>query len=46
MGKKKNSANNEKKKQEDEQEYAEMPPGWKEPTFKKEDNPQGKIYFY
>lgn len=51
MGKKKNSTDGEskekkmnKKNQEDaEQEYAEMPPGWKEPTFTKEDNPQGFV---
>jgi hypothetical protein len=39
MGKKKHSAVGEK--QEKEQEYTEMPPGWKEPSFTKEDNPQG-----
>ncbi len=42
MGKKKNSTNDERK--DNEQEYIEMPPGWKEPTFTKEDNPHGKIY--
>lgn len=38
MGKKKNASD----EQNNEQEYAEMPPGWKEPTFTKEDNPTGK----
>lgn len=37
MGKKKNTSD----EQNNEQEYAEMPPGWKEPTFTKEDNPNG-----
>lgn len=37
MGKKKNLSDEQTK----EQEYAEIPPGWKEPTFTKEDNPQG-----
>ena len=40
MGKKKQSIDVEKK---EEQEYSEMPPGWKEPTFTKEDNPHGRI---
>jgi hypothetical protein len=40
MGKKKNS----EQKEEDEHEYAEIPPGWKEPPFTKEDNPHGRIY--
>jgi hypothetical protein len=46
MGKKKYDGDEERKEknQQDEQEYAEMPPGWKEPTFTKEDNPHGRIY--
>jgi hypothetical protein len=40
MGKKKQEADDKK----NEQEYTEMPPGWKEPAFTKEDNPQGRIY--
>lgn len=50
MGKKKNFNDGEskekmnKKNQDDQQqEYAEMPPGWKEPAFTKEDNPHGTI---
>lgn len=41
MGKKKQSNDNENK---EEQELAEVPPGWKEPQFTKEDNPHGSIY--
>lgn len=50
MGKKKHSFDDEqkdknnKKAQQEEHEYAEVPPGWKEPTFTKEDNPHGRIY--
>jgi hypothetical protein len=48
MGKKKHSFEGERKekmnknkKQQDEHEYTEIPPGWKEPSFTKEDNPHG-----
>ncbi|CAF4736101.1 unnamed protein product, partial [Rotaria socialis] len=49
MGKRKNSFNDEqkvknnKKDQQEEHEYAEMPAGWKEPSFTKEDNPRGLV---
>ena len=51
MGKKKYSIDNEQKQnsnktdQQEEHEYTEMPPGWKEPQFTKEDNPHGRIIF-
>jgi hypothetical protein len=48
MGKKKYLIDNEKinkKNQQEEHEYTEMPPGWKEPEFTKEDNPHGRIFF-
>jgi hypothetical protein len=51
MGKKKYSVDGEQKQkmnkknsEEEQQEYAEMPPGWKEPAFTKEDNPQGRSF--
>jgi hypothetical protein len=51
MGKKKYSVDGEQKQkmnkknsEEEQQEYAEMPPGWKEPKFTKEDNPQGRRF--
>jgi hypothetical protein len=49
MGKKKHSSDGEpsekakRQKQEEDQDYAEIPPGWKEPVFTKEDNPQGRF---
>ncbi|CAF4010737.1 unnamed protein product, partial [Rotaria sordida] len=49
MGKKKHSFEDEqkdknsKKNQQEEHEYTEMPVGWKEPQFTKEDNPHGLI---
>ncbi|CAF0719567.1 unnamed protein product [Adineta steineri] len=49
MGKNKHSFDGEKKEkmnkknQQEEHDYTEMPPGWKEPTFTKEDNPHGLI---
>jgi hypothetical protein len=36
---------NKKNQQQEEHEYDEMPPGWKEPTFTKEDNPHGTYKF-
>jgi hypothetical protein len=52
MGKKKYSVDGEQKQkmnkknsEEEQQEYAEMPPGWKEPKFTKEDNPQGRSFW-
>jgi len=44
MGKKKHLIDGEQKDQQEEHEYSEMPPGWKEPIFTKEDNPHGRIY--
>ena len=38
MGKKKQSIED---NQQNEHEYSEIPPGWKEPPFTKEDNPHG-----
>ena len=49
MGKKKSfpdsepKENGNKKTKTDETEYAEMPPGWKEPEFTKADNPHGRF---
>ncbi|CAF3048507.1 unnamed protein product [Rotaria sp. Silwood2] len=49
MGKKKHSFEDEQKhktsktNQQEEHEYTEMPPGWKEPPFSKEDNPHGLV---
>ncbi|UJR38221.1 hypothetical protein I4U23_030894 [Adineta vaga] len=47
MGKKKHSGENERKEKKQQQqqdpEYVEMPPGWKEPKFTKEDNPHGLV---
>jgi hypothetical protein len=40
MGKKNHLSDGEQ----EEHEYTEMPPGWKEPAFTKEDNPYGRIY--
>lgn len=42
MGKKKNLS----EEQNNQQEYAEVPPGWKEPTFTKVDNPQGNHWVF
>ena len=50
MGKKKHSSEGEpnekakRHKQEEEQDFAEIPPGWKEPAFTKEDNPHGRFH--
>ena len=46
MGKKKHSFDDKQKSetnQNDEHEPMEMPVGWKEPPFTKEDNPHGRI---